>query len=204
MVGASGGTASIDISSAGLTVAKGFSISCTVSNLQHLTGNNTGLVFSLGSSSANTLFGMGISKSANIWGNAEMTFQGSSREINTTSYSSLGSITEATPVLLTVVFCPDETNATKLSATAYLNGVLAGKGVSTSNDALNDVVIEQVTLGAWGVSTANSFVSETISGIQIYNTALTEEEVQLYAPEPTTATLSLLALAGLAARRRRK
>ena len=44
-----------------------------------------------------------------------------------------------------------------------------------------------------------------IDNVAIWNTALSAEQVKsLIVPEPTTATLSLLALAGLAARRRRK
>ena len=46
--------------------------------------------------------------------------------------------------------------------------------------------------------------SAQIDNLAIWNTALSAEQVKsLIVPEPTTATLSLLALAGLAARRRR-
>lgn len=55
--------------------------------------------------------------------------------------------------------------------------------------------------GGW-----NKIDSATLDNLNIWDRALTASEVQslqVQAPEPTTATLSLLALAGLAARRRR-
>ncbi len=45
--------------------------------------------------------------------------------------------------------------------------------------------------------------SVTVDNIGVWNRALSAEEVATLVPEPTTAALSLLALAGLAARRRR-
>lgn len=49
------------------------------------------------------------------------------------------------------------------------------------------------------------FPEAEISNVTLWNKTLTATEVKgLMIPEPTTATLSLPALAGLAARRRRK
>jgi predicted secreted protein len=54
-------------------------------------------------------------------------------------------------------------------------------------------------------SEAGTIGNAEVSNITVWNKALTSSEVAgLVVPEPTTATLSLLALAGLAMRRRRK
>jgi len=53
-------------------------------------------------------------------------------------------------------------------------------------------------------SNVDTIANAEVSNITVWNKALTAKEVAALVPEPTTATLSLLALAGLAARRRRK
>ena len=58
-------------------------------------------------------------------------------------------------------------------------------------------------------SSGSAGVNVNLEGLYIHNQALTDAQVEAFVesisvPEPTTATLSLLALAGLAARRRRK
>ena len=67
---------------------------------------------------------------------------------------------------------------------ASIVGMQFGKGFAYGRDPLEDA---------------------TIDNLAIWNTALSKDMVEsLIVPEPATATLSLLALAGLAARRRRK
>ena len=89
--------------------------------------------------------------------------------------------------------------------TLYVNGVSQGtlKGSDTSIAALQ--------LGnRYEGGTPAAPIDATVDNLTIWDRALTTEEVQGFivptqsVPEPTTATLSLLALAGLAARRRRK
>lgn len=98
----------------------------------------------------------------------------------------------------------------------YVNGVSKGYLNMSELDQLN-----QGGSGAWltsgvdgyqfggafrngGTTTAISGLTE-IDNVLFYKRALEANEVKaLIVPEPTTATLSLLALAGLAARRRRK
>lgn len=63
--------------------------------------------------------------------------------------------------------------------------------------------------GRDAVSFTSLYKHSSVTKIDVYSGKLTESEVyeamrSLTVPEPTTATLSLLALAGLAARRRRK
>ena len=79
-----------------------------------------------------------------------------------------------------------------------------------------DGKVRNFQLGAlWGGGETDRRVNADYDDVAIWNRALSNDEVKLLAsgatangalpiPEPTTATLSLLALAGLAARRRRK
>lgn len=60
--------------------------------------------------------------------------------------------------------------------------------------------IDNLYIGHW--NDGNSAQAGTAS-IALYNSVLTTEQMKALAPEPATATLSLLALAGLCARRRR-
>lgn len=200
VVGASGGTAYVDLSSAGLTFAGGFTISCTVSNLRHLTTNSNGLIFTLAGENKTDLWGVGVQKNGQ---NATMMYEGSSANVSTTPEKSIKDIEGLSPQVVTVVFGLDKENPSKVSMSLYLNGALAATGLTGTTDRTGET-IDKLYLGSWGVASRYSHVSETIHSLQIYNAALTKEEVQLYAPEPATATLSLLALAGLAGRRRRK
>ena len=88
----------------------------------------------------------------------------------------------------------------------YLNGELAAKisGLRYSGDSHT---MKQLNFG--GNSTGGNGVNVTLEGLYIHNQKLTADEIKTFVgslpiPEPTTATLSLLALAGLAARRRRR
>ena len=70
-----------------------------------------------------------------------------------------------------------------------------------------DALQNRVELGRRWQGGATLSEGETVDfdNITFWNKALSDSEVSgLVIPEPTTATLSLLALAGLAARRRRK
>ena len=94
--------------------------------------------------------------------------------------------------------------------------VTSENGTSKLYELLNDGSVTQIatqtgmatgTLGTFYVghwSNANSYQAGTM-GIQLFNSVLNTTQMKsLTIPEPTTATLSLLALAGLAARRRRR
>ena len=115
----------------------------------------------------------------------------------------LGSISDLEGKVLTLVF---DATGTSNTLTAYVDGVANsdsitftyGEGV-TASTALTGFQFG----AAFGGSRASNSV--TIDNIGVWNRALSAAEVaSLPIPEPTTATLSLLALAGLAARRRRK
>lgn len=76
------------------------------------------------------------------------------------------------------------------------------------------VTFKGLFLSSSGVVTADAYVisetcdsgeeSSVYGGLVFFNQSVAEEMYPLIVPEPATATLSLLALAGLAARRRRK
>ena len=84
--------------------------------------------------------------------------------------------------------------------TLYVNGV--SQGTLTGGSAS----ISALQLGnRYGGGDPVAPINATIDNLTVWNRALTSDEVKgLIIPEPTTATLSLLALTGLAARRRRK
>ncbi len=101
------------------------------------------------------------------------------------------------------------------TATWLLNGwevatqTFSSTGDSNYNNLYwNKPGYEGATIGGTSVDAVTGFDGTLqLDRVQVFNTALTAYEVRQAAgiiPEPTTATLSLLALAGLAARRRRK
>ncbi len=88
--------------------------------------------------------------------------------------------------------------------TGYVNGTQVGQWTDwTSDGGIGGIQFGQRFGGGRGLE--GDF---TLDNLTIWNRALTAADVKtlttVAVPEPTTATLSLLALAGLAARRRRK
>ncbi|MCI6981999.1 MAG: LamG domain-containing protein [Akkermansia muciniphila] len=107
---------------------------------------------------------------------------------------------------ITLVGTTSASNNNTLSLELYANGVSqitlnvsgATNWVTGNNGKFN------FQFGYYAVSSNNSTFD--VDNVLIYNKALTATEVKalIEVPEPTTATLSLLALVGLAARRRRR
>lgn len=95
------------------------------------------------------------------------------------------------------------TNGTKV----YVDGTLQAT-ISGLQYTGGEHTIKQLNFG--NTSAGNAGVNVTLEGLYIHNQALTDAQVGDFVqslavvPEPTTATLSLLALAGLAVRRRRR
>ena len=84
----------------------------------------------------------------------------------------------------------------------YMNGELVA---TASKTGLMDGEITSLGLGGWAGGSPNSILDYTLGSLAVYDGAMSAAEVKgLIIPEPATATLSLLALAGLAARRRRR
>lgn len=115
----------------------------------------------------------------------------------------LGSITDLKGKVLTLVF---DATGTSNTLTAYVDGV-ANTDTITFTYADGVTASTALTGFQFGAAFGGSRVSNsvTLDNIAVWNRALSAAEVAtLPLPEPTTATLSLLALCGLAARRRRR
>lgn len=204
---ASVATATIDLSAAGLTMDNGITVSLTLGNLSILGGQtkNPAGIFGLATESQpfgflaayftdSTKYGLAYSGSA---GNVALPTGGLSKPVD--ANSNLVAPTGATPITITLTIKDSEVNY-------YVNGDSIGTStLTTSTTDLTAETITTLSLGSWVGSTNNSRSSAKFYDLAVYSGAMTATEVKaLTVPEPTTATLSLLALAGLAARRRRK
>ena len=91
-----------------------------------------------------------------------------------------------------------------LNVDANLDGVTA-LNLTLSDEALNSIVgyTGEVTLNIVGLDSTGADVAN-VSFYEAYTGEANGKYLVQYIPEPATATLSLLALAGLAARRRRR
>ena len=121
----------------------------------------------------------------------------------------LGSVASLKGKVLTLVF---DATGTSNTLTAYVDGV-ANSDIITFTYAEGVTASTALTGFQFGAAFGGSRASDsvTLDDIAVWNRALSAAEVASLpltvapaVPEPTTATLSLLALAGLAARRRRK
>lgn len=87
----------------------------------------------------------------------------------------------------------------------YQNGVLAASCTQVEANVTGEA-LDTFTIGGRPISTTN-LTQFSFTDMQLYEGVLSSEQIADLSgvtPEPTTATLSLLALAGLCARRRRK
>ena len=99
----------------------------------------------------------------------------------------------------------DDDTASK--ATLYYNGATVCSATITDTagkTAWRDKDLAYFTIGG-RLRDTGSLTQMAITNVQLYNGVLSDSQIaSLSVPEPTTATLSLLALCGLAARRRRR
>ncbi len=123
---------------------------------------------------------------------------------NTSTMSYLGNVdfSNVTDMVLTFVFDRGD-NATSSTITTYLSYL--SEGVVTNITGSRTAAEGHMLNGNFGTLAWNSTY---VDSIYVFDSALSSADAQqintALVPEPTTATLSLLALAGLAARRRRK
>ena len=87
--------------------------------------------------------------------------------------------------------------------TLYYNGAQVATGTLGAINCTTQP-LDTFALGGRNIGTGNS-TDFSFTNVQLYSGVLSSTQIsQLSVPEPTTATLSLLAVAGLAARRRRR
>lgn len=197
--------------------SEGYGVSTANNKHPYTTGAglkaNTGFTvsFDINAAQNGTLLSMSNGGMNQAWRSISITLNN-----NVVSAQFLGTPNTAVTETLTATQLADEwttltlVGSVKAEATStlvldfYINGNLIG--TSTTENATNITgsnVINNMQFGYYGNSTMSA--STNFDNILIYSKALTADEVKaLVIPEPATATLSLLALAGLAARRRRK
>ena len=162
--------------------------------------------FDLNNFTSGTLLTLTTSKPSDLWRTVRL-FTNDSNQLALT----FGGTTKATTITsdtldwttITLVGTTSTSNSNTLSLELYANGVSQTTlSVSNANTWANDRNIK-FQFGHYAAS-ANSSTFD-VDNVLIYNKALSAVEINaITVPEPTTATLSLLALAGLATRRRRK
>ena len=192
VVGANGGSAKVDLSGTKLTLSDGLSINMVVSDVKGCAGIWPHGFTSLAGENQNFYL---------LWGtNADFdelkaAYNGSATNITTvTEDVGYSAITGNTPVTLTMTFSTSKT-------AIYVNGELA----ATATAAMDNRAFTYLALGSWVGASNNGRLSESVHSLSLYKGAMTAAEVKelVSVPEPTTGTLSLLALAGLCARRRK-
>lgn len=105
----------------------------------------------------------------------------------------------------TYIVTYDVTGDGTASVSLYQNGVLAASCTCTV-PTTGELALDTFTIGGRPYSASN-LTEFSFTNAQLYEGVLSSEQIADLSgvtPEPTTATLSLLALAGLCARRRRK
>ncbi len=122
---------------------------------------------------------------------------------NVTSYGTY-TLTDITKVSMVMSGAVDTDGA----LTIYVNDTLAASATMAAGDRHNNAPWKK-GIAFFNTLSEHDGVVGSITGAELYNTAIipttpTPDGGEGTVPEPTTATLSLLALAGLAARRRRK
>ena len=199
--------ATIDLTSAGLTMDKGFTVSITLSNLSiwgDSTKNPAG-IFGLGiaGNEYTYLVSYDCSGTGNRYAGG---YDGSKTKLDFTAAD--GAVQTSprtdTPVTLTVTFLDTD-------VIYYVDGNQIGTfslkvGQTVNNSVVGDYtddVITTLAIGSWAGKTASGHANGNFYNLAIYDGAMSASEVKALIPEPATATLSLLALAGMAMRRRR-
>ena len=159
-------------------------------------------------SSWGVLFGIGEANSWNIKVNADTTNEtlGFSPEgYGITNQTRGGSISTGMGTYIVTYAMQDDSTAT---LSLYQNGALIATATQPDSNTTGEA-LDVFTIGGRPYDHAGYPKNSTdfsFTNVQLYEGVLSSEQIASLSvtPEPTTATLSLLALAGLCARRRRK
>lgn len=181
---------------AGLKVADGFTISFDIKDV-----TKAGTILSMTTGGMNQDWrSMSITLAAtedNAGYVASAQFHGQKNNAVTTT------LTLSDWTTLTLVGDNSGTGSAPYTFNFYVDGELIGSDhVDGAANFAASNTINNLQIGYYGDSTKGAYTS--VDNILIYGRALSAKEVKALVPEPATATLSLLALAGLAARRRRR
>ena len=203
VVGSNPPSAKINITDAGLSINEGFTLNITLNNVSTWGGSQPHSFVGIKGANTDFLVLAGLHGDSETQ-NAKFAFNGSANNVNMSypegTNGSLSSVT-GTENFYTITL-----TYTQSAFTMYLNGELWATGTPNSGmtDTMAAQTITSIAFGSWAGNSGNGTLKEDIASFAIYKGAMTASEVAALVPEPTTATLSLLALAGLAARRRRK
>lgn len=195
VVGSNPTSAKIDLSGKGYTFDDGFSVAMWVTDFAYgATPNTPVAMFAIGAS-GNVNYaaaGLGLANAKDDKG--AFAYSGSAGNVNNLDRAIASCLHDSTPDLVVATF-----NANVF--TLYVNGNVVVNGTAKDFDGTKELAF--LSLGSWNASSAG-FANEKIHSLALFNTALTAQQARTISiPEPATATLSLLALAGLAARRKR-
>ena len=154
------------------------------------------------------LFGIGEANNWNIKVNADTTNKtlGFDPEgYGITNQTRGGSISTGMGTYIVTYAMQDDSTAT---LSLYQNGALIATATQPDNNTTGEA-LDVFTIGGRPYDNAGYPKNSTdfsFTNVQLYEGVLSSEQIASLSvtPEPTTATLSLLALAGLCARRRRK
>lgn len=188
----------VDLSSAGLSLYNGLTISLEVKGA---TANNN--IFGLASSQNEHLFAAGTDGSTH----GLFLFSGSSGNAGTTgNNTALGVTSTSTTSIITIT---TGWNGSNVVFKMYENGNLVASG-QASDSSIAQQELTKLALGGWAGSSGRSTTNEDVSRLAIYNGEMSAGEVQdayvawTIVPEPATASLGLLGLGALLLRRRRQ
>lgn len=191
----------VDLSSAGLNLSAGLTISLEVKGGASRNGVNDNLI-GLASADNQYLFAAGTNGS----GNGSFLFNGSINNAgNTGNNTSLNVVSTESTAILTITAGLE---GSRVVFKMYQDGELVASG-STTNTSMAQQTLTKLTLGGWAGNSTSNTTDENVSRLAIYDGAMTADEVQAAymawtAPEPATTTLSLLGLGSLLLHRRRQ